>query len=213
MIPEHGEHGSPLVNIVARYEDGSDIDVTNEIERLREAGRAMLDHIVRSDPPDMGDINSWGALLDGRNPSVNAQSEEISQMDENLSAKWLRNHAQNFLESGGCHAEFNYLSDIADELERLRDLLKRIDDVTIWESGSTAMDRRIQEEIEAILMPSVDTRKVNDLSDDERIRGAKEALKSAKCNHPRAELLKPGKMKCPDCNTVIYATFADYCEN
>ncbi len=36
-----------------------------EIERLREAGKDMLDHIVRSDPPDMGDINKWGALLDG----------------------------------------------------------------------------------------------------------------------------------------------------
>lgn len=34
MIPEHGEHGGPLVNVVARYEDGSDIDVTNEIEPL-----------------------------------------------------------------------------------------------------------------------------------------------------------------------------------
>ena len=50
--------------------------------------------------------------------SLNEQSK--GPMDESLSAKWLRNHAQDHLESGGCHAEFNYLSDIADELERLR---------------------------------------------------------------------------------------------
>lgn len=38
-----------------------------------------------------------------------------------------------------------------EEVHRLRAMLRRIDNVTLWESGVTNMDRAIQEEIEELL--------------------------------------------------------------
>jgi hypothetical protein len=58
------------------------------------------------------------------------------------------------------------ISQAADEIERLRDLLRRIDEVSVWEIGITRVDRGIQEEIEAALgiqdnapLPAPDTKK------------------------------------------------------